>query len=225
MKGKPVERDLDRMRAVMARSAAASGRDGVPAERSSRDAEVRRQRRRRTTIGGVILLAVAAFVVVTPHFLKTSPTTNADTDPTNGAAIAADPARTHPCPDDPIDLRVARTTTRLPADPVSVRLCRAFLVSDDSTSDWTEPRDALIADAPGFVETVGRLPGYDAAACATVDPDPVAFAIVVHYADAVRVLGAAAPRCAPITIGDREVDSGAVLAAYADLAGPLPWDG
>jgi hypothetical protein len=230
MKGKPVERDVDRMRAALAR-AADPVPAGRPAGRAERDRHVRQLRRRRGAVGGAVLLAVVAFVIVTPHFLKTSPTTNADTDPTNGAAIAADPARTHPCPDDPINLDVARTTTTLPGEPVSVRLCHAVValaVGEVTAADptWSQPSDALIADAPRFVQEVNALPTYDAGACSAVAPTGGAFAIVVRYADVVRVLGAPAPECAPITIGDREVDSAGVLKAYADLTGePLPWTG
>lgn len=223
MKGKPVERDVDRMRAAI------DGRDGTDRlpDRAAIDSAARSHRRRRGVVGGAAIALVAACVVVTPHLLKTSPTTNDATDPTNGAAIAADPARTDPCPEDPIDVSKPAEVPELPVGAVSVRLCRAAWSDPDSTaiqvSSWPPPAEALIADAPAFAAAVDALPAWEPDDCANVDYVGEPFAIVVSYAETSYVLGARAPLCNPIRIKGTDVDAADVVAAYERLTGPLPW--
>lgn len=221
MKGKPVVRDVDRMRARMTGSP--DGSSSRP-DRGHVDEQAHRLRQRRRVIGGIALLVLAGIVIVAPHFLQTSPTTNEDTDPTNGAAIAADPARTNPCPDEPFDVNREGPVPALPPQPVSVRLCHA--VWTPATGDpvvaepsWPAPRDALVRDAPRFVAAVDALPTWDKERCSTTNPDARPYAIVVTYADATYVLGAATAECYPISIGGREVGSGDLLQAYENIAG------
>lgn len=219
MKGKPVVRDVDRMRARLTESpdplSSRSDRERV-------EGQAHRLRRRRHLIGGIALLVVAGTVIVTPHFLETSPTTNEDTDPTNGAAIAADPARTNPCPDEPFDVAREGPVPALPPHPVSVRLCHAVSATGDPAGaepSWSVPRDALVREAPQFVEEVAALPTWDEDRCATIAPDARPYAIVVTYADATYVIGAGEAACFPISIGGREVGSGDLLEAYETIAG------
>jgi hypothetical protein len=220
VKDKPVERDVERMRELLARTppadTGAAGRADAVVKRARRD------RRRRGIVGGVAVAAFATAVIVTPHLLKTSPTTNEATDPTNGVgARAGDPLTTDPCPAEPIDISQADVVPALPSGAESVRLCRAVWphvqgakAKVDLVSSWQAPLDALVVNPDSFVEAVAEAPVWDPAECSAVRPVPDPFAVVVTYADETKVLGAVAPVCSTIDIGGRQVGSDEVVAAF-----------
>ncbi len=124
---------------------------------------------RRRTLGGLMVAAVVV-VAVGPHFLRTSPTTNAATDPANGfnspgvsQAASANPL-INPCPQEPVRLDDQPLPTgELATGAVSVRLCRAML--NGHPSPWAAPVDALVTDVDGFVYQVDALPDAGGRSC------------------------------------------------------------
>lgn len=228
MKDKPVDRDVDRMREMLARTPpadrGAAGRADAVVDRARR----RRSRKRRGVVGALAVGTFAAVVIVTPHLLRTSPTTNDATDPTNGAEVAhptagPDPWLTDPCPVNPIDISEADSVQDLPTGAESVRLCRAVMPhvlgsngKQDLVSSWDAPPDALVKDPDGFVRAVVAAPTWDAGECAAADWVDDPFAIVVTYADETRVIGSRAQVCNGITIGGRRIGSDSVIAAFVD---------
>jgi hypothetical protein len=91
--------DIDRIRqrlATAARPVEPTADDAPPAADSGSGerpvAFGRAPRPRRRVTSAVIIGAVAATIVIGPHFLRSSPTTNGATDPANGVATAQDVA-------------------------------------------------------------------------------------------------------------------------------------
>ena len=221
MKDKPVDRDVDRMRELLARTPpadpGATGRADAVVQR------VRRDRRRRGVIGGAAVALFAAAVIVTPHFLETSPTTNDATDPTNGAKVSenTDPWTTDPCPGEPIDVSGRDFVDSLPEGAESVRLCRAVLPhllggesKQDVLSSWEAPQGALVGSPDDFLRAVKAAPDWDPAECAAANWVSDPFALVVTYAEGATVIGAQAPICTAVTIGGRAIGSDQVVAAF-----------
>lgn len=221
MKEPSTDRDAARLRALLD---SAAPEDEATAGRA--DAAVRRSRRNRArkgVAGGIVIGAVAAAVVITPHFLETSPTTNEYTDPSNGvdvveegSAFAADP-----CPRRPIDVSDPTVVPRLPSDPGSIRLCTASMEvpwdKEPATSMFVPPADALVTETEEFVDAVDGAPGYDAAECAAVDYAWSPFALVLTGQDGGQVvLGAAAPICNAVEIGGRQVSVDWLTATFMD---------
>jgi len=221
MKEPSTDRDAARLRALLDSAApddnATAGRAAAAVRRSKRD------RARKGVTGGIVIGAVAAAVVITPHFLETSPTTNKHTDPSNGvdvveegSAFAADP-----CPRKPIDVTEPTVVPSLPADPESIRLCPAMMDvtwdKEPATSMFVAPADALVTETEAFVDAVTDAPAYDAAECAAIDFAWSPFALVLTGQDGEQVvLGAAAPICNAVEIGGRQVSVDWLTANFMD---------
>lgn len=224
MKDKPADKDVDRMRELLARTPPAdpalAGRAEAVVQRARRD------RRRRGVIGGVAVALFAAAVIVTPHFLKTSPTTNEATDPSNGAEVTQtglDPSTTNPCPPEPIDISEAGSVASLPTGAESVRVCPAVwphiqgsASKQDLLSSWVAPPDALVESPDKFIDAVNAAPTWDPDTCAAADWVNDPFAVVVTYADGAVVFGAQAPICNAVKIGGREIGSDSVVSSFVE---------
>lgn len=228
MKERSDHRDVDRMRELLARTPpegpGVAGRADAVVERARRA----RTRKRRGAVGAGVVAVIAAAVIVTPHFLETSPTTNEATDPTNGTGTSVqhptsrpDPWTTNPCPVNPIDISAADKVPDLPTGAETVRLCPAVLPhvqgsasKQDVVSTWAAPPEAVVKDPDGFVAAVATAPDWNPGECAAVDWVTDPYAIVVTYRDQTRVLGAGAPICTSVSVADRAIGSADVLSAY-----------
>lgn len=184
--------------------------------------------------GALAVGALALVVIVGPHWLTTSPTTNEHTDPTNGV----DPALlAGPCPDDPIVVTDPSRVGALPSGAEAVRLCRAAVPrdaagADPAVSPWPAPKQALVEDVDGFLAAVSTLATRPDADCRA----PVGgrgdwpYALVITYPEGDTITLAAPSRaCSQLEVGGEPAPAGPVVAAFtralaaqggeADLAG------
>ncbi|MBA2558815.1 MAG: hypothetical protein H0V07_02835, partial [Propionibacteriales bacterium] len=180
--------DVDRVKALLARTPAPPLDRPGPAEPTAND---RRARMRRGATGAALALA-AATVVVGPHFVASSPTTNESTDPANGVIApsgtppaALDPSP-GPCPGAAIhDRQPPSSVARLASGAELVRLCRA--VGPGHRSRWAAPADALVTNVDGFLRDVNAAPEVAPADCPRPPPGRLAalgarqFILTVSY--------------------------------------------
>jgi len=210
VKDKPVERDVDRMRELLARTPPAD-----PALAGRADAVVRRaraSRRRRGVIGGIAVAVFAAAVIVTPHFLKTSPTTNEATDPSNGATLvdqADDDLLANPCStDDPID----GPTDTIPAAVAFLRLCTTDYPGSEPAT-WAPPLDALV-QTDLFFQRMAAEQAARPDRCATANPVPDPLQFVFVTLDGKKGVASALNTCEDVSVSGTAYPVTAVLSAY-----------
>jgi hypothetical protein len=215
---RPDDREVERIRELLEKAAPrnpqTAGRAAAVAQRAHRS------RTTRGVLSGVAVAAVAVTVIVGPHFLKSSPTTNDATDPTNGAEPTSDvDPFANPCPELPIDVTGVEDSVQLSADVVSVRLCSAVLphlrdqrAKQDVVSSWVPPNDALVTDVDVFIDALGSAPGFHASDCAALFPVLDPFAVQFTAVDGeVMTVGAAEPLCSGISLDRGRTVSGTTL--------------
>lgn len=214
MKDQSKSPDAERIRELLEKAAP---RDEEVVGRA--DAVTRRARRARTrkgVAGGIGVAALAAAVIVTPHFLKTSPTTNEATDPTNGVRSAEPGAPAsileNTCPRQDGLFDGQTDANKIVDGASSIRLC-AVQLSGVEVPLWNPPNDALVQVQP-FYDLVTAEDEADPARCAatTPAPDPLFFQVAEEGG---AVSSAFSPNtCGDIVVGGKAYPVDVVLADY-----------
>ncbi|MEJ7691308.1 MAG: hypothetical protein WKF76_13220 [Nocardioidaceae bacterium] len=223
---KDPKRDVERIRAALARVAPSD--PGVDARAARVAARARRQRARRGTAGVIAVAAGAAVLVIAPQVFTSMRTENVGTIPSAGQPTstneqAFNPFATTPCPATPYDLGTAaadqQTTDEIRGDAQAVRLCAAT-VDAGTAEPWLPPRDALeLTLDDGFLMSVRRLTEADPDRCAAIRAAPDPYTLVVSYADGSVETVAVTTQCSDVTVDGRRIASGDVLAAFQDALG------
>ena len=220
------DRDIQRLRALLGKTAP---EDPATTDRAEAVASRARQARRRLGAAGAIAVTSSvALLVIAPHWIPASPTTN-DATVTGGVGTSPTNFAADPCPPTPVRVRGQSVqSSLLPADPVSVRLCRAQI--DGHTSPWTPPLDALVEHPEDFVAAISQMRASPPlVSCALPQSREEPFALRLNYQDRQSiVLASSAALCPGLDIGGVRVLPSAVLAQFqqallrqrADLAPP-----
>ncbi len=223
---KDPKRDVERIRAALARVAPSD--PGVDARAARVAARARRQRARRGTAGVIAVAASAAVLVIAPQVFTSMRTENVGTTPSAGQPTstdeqAFDPFATTPCPATPYDLGTAaadqETTDEIRGDALAVRLCAAT-VGRGTNEPWLPPRDALeLSPDDDFLTTVRQLAQADPDRCAAIRVMPDPYTFVVSYSGGSVETVAVTTQCSDVTVDGRRIASGAMLAAFQDALG------
>jgi hypothetical protein len=187
--------------------------------RANRDAARGQPARPRGRALTAVLVSLAAVVIVGPHYLRGSPTTNDATDPSNGirAANAAGGGSAYPyvapCPPRPTNLEALEPPVGdLATDAVAVRLCRAAVPG--RVSPWSAPGDALVTDVDGFVaEVTGLAEPLERQCVKHSTGAPFVLTISYPVGRTVHLFGFSGP-CSTVDVGDHDVAAGALLTTF-----------
>jgi hypothetical protein len=218
---KDPKRDVERIRAALARVAPSD--PGVDARAARVAARARRQRARRGTAGVIAVAASAAVLVIAPQVFTSMRTDNVGTTPSAGQPTSSneqafDPFATTPCPATPYDLGTAaadqETTNEIRGDAQAVRLCAAT-VDGGTNEPWLPPRDALELGLDGdFLASVRELAEADPDRCAAIRVTADPYTFVVSYSGGSVETVAVTTQCSDVTVDGRRIASGDVLAAF-----------
>ncbi|MDQ3481652.1 MAG: hypothetical protein M3423_10070, partial [Actinomycetota bacterium] len=180
MKDHRADRDVERIRQLLANTAPAAP---DPSGRAARVEARARQQRKRGTIGAVAVVGAVAAVVITPTLLKTNvyapdnvvgpADATLASGPTPGTAsppTGPDPMQVGSCPS-PEDQRHFAGTgfpPRLSSNAASIRLCAPTYPG--AAVDWVAPQDALIVDVDKFVSALSARQASDPDRCQALRP-------------------------------------------------------
>jgi hypothetical protein len=204
----------------------AAATTGSRDRRPGRPSAARPTTRRSSRGKNALLVVVATVIVIGPHFLRSSPTSNDATDPSNGVTTpgVSGPVVSGPVVDPSID-----PCPKSGADPAgqhgpvmdlaigaeAIRLCP--VAASTRRTPFAVPPDALVTGVDAFIEQIDTLPVRPRDTCPPAGEKPTRFSISVSYPDGhTEQLVGTDSACSGVRTGSGTVSAQWLLDSFRD---------